>query len=543
MKRFAMPVLCALAMSVGWGFRGDYGHEWGAMVPGALLGLSVCLTSGREDWWKRASLLAMLGAIGWAFGGKMSYAKITGYTAHTSFPDVAYGYACLFAIGALWAGIGAAVLGLGITRARSYFDAFAWPLTAIYLVWKCLEWIPVWNGRQWMSATAYLMHGWNSIWEHLVGSGHAPVWFHYQPMNHDTSWVAATAALLVAAVLGLVLPRSRPACVLILILSAFWWLGLSLFVGVLGWRMTPPRSDNWAGVLGLYVGLVVYLLGTRNRAALSLSLYGLLAGGIGFAVTDLLNMLGRAQWGPIGRYEMLQGLDYWKWMEQGFGLLMGLGVGLGCLRVLRGNLAPPSEDSPGGPSRWLALTLLLVVMMWENLFKNVRNWYQHQQIQESLFGLDPRLWFGLVGAVLTCAVVLAICRYLRGELPLVPSSAFGRAQLLFLLILWVAVIAAFMQAFPGMSQKGVLLVHASFWLTAGACTLLVLGLRERPIGPGQQPQAADDTCWFPRWWYWGIWACIPVLIWALARLTVAAHEQPLPGSHLRFESGRGKDQA
>jgi hypothetical protein len=189
------------------------------------------------------------------------------------------------------------------------------------------------------------------------------------------------------------------------------------------------------------------------------------------------------------------------------------------------------------------LTLLLVVMMWENLFKNVRNWYQHQQIQESLFGLDPRLWFGLVGAVLTCAVVLAICRYLRGELPLVPSSAFGRAQLLFLLILWVAVIAAFMQAFPGMSQKGVLLVHASFWLTAGACTLLVLGLRERPIGPGQQPQAADDTCWFPRWWYWGIWACIPVLIWALARLTVAAHEQPLPGSHLRFESGRGKDQA
>ena len=29
-------VLSALAMSVGWGFRGDYGHEAGAMVPGAL---------------------------------------------------------------------------------------------------------------------------------------------------------------------------------------------------------------------------------------------------------------------------------------------------------------------------------------------------------------------------------------------------------------------------------------------------------------------------------------------------------------------------
>ncbi|HMC90713.1 MAG TPA: hypothetical protein VKI17_14245, partial [Gemmataceae bacterium] len=523
---------------VGWGFRGDYGHEWGAMVPGALLGLSVCLTCGREDWWKRASLLAMLGAIGWAFGGKMSYAKITGYTAHTSFPDVAYGYACLFVIGALWAGIGAAFVGLGVTRSRSYFDAFAWPLAVIYVVWKCLDWNLLWIGGKWISGTAYLMQHWNSFWEHLVNSGHAPAWFHYQAMNHDTSWVAATAALVVASVFALIMPRTRPACILILILCLFWWLGLALFVGELGWRMTPPRSDNWAGVLGLYVGLFLYLLGTRNWAALSLSLYGILAGGIGFAVTDLLNMLGRAQWGPIGRYEVLHDLDYWKWMEQGFGLLMGFGVGLGCLRLLRGNLAPPAEDSAGGPSRWLALMLLLVVMMWENLFKNVRNWYQHQQILESLFGMDPRFWFGLVGVVLTCAVLLAIYRYQRGDLSLVPSSAFGRAQLLFLLILWVAVIAAFMQAFPGVSKKGILLVHTTFWLTGGACTLVVLGLRQQAAAAGQEERAPEDTQWLPRWWYAGTWACVPGLIWLLASLAVAAHDQPLPGSHLRFETGR-----
>ena len=29
-------VLSGLAMSVGWSFRGDYGHEAGAMVPGAI---------------------------------------------------------------------------------------------------------------------------------------------------------------------------------------------------------------------------------------------------------------------------------------------------------------------------------------------------------------------------------------------------------------------------------------------------------------------------------------------------------------------------
>ncbi len=86
-------------MSLGWGIRGDYGHEAGAMIPGAMLGLSICLASGREDWWRRAALMGACGAIGWAFGGQMSYARITGYTAGSSLLDVFYGYGCLFVIG------------------------------------------------------------------------------------------------------------------------------------------------------------------------------------------------------------------------------------------------------------------------------------------------------------------------------------------------------------------------------------------------------------------------------------------------------------
>jgi hypothetical protein len=39
--RWLLLLLAALAMSVGWGFRGDYGHGPGAMVPGALLALAI----------------------------------------------------------------------------------------------------------------------------------------------------------------------------------------------------------------------------------------------------------------------------------------------------------------------------------------------------------------------------------------------------------------------------------------------------------------------------------------------------------------------
>src|SRR5205807_1718168 len=291
-------------------------------------------------------------------------------------------------------------LGLAVTRPRSYFHAFAAPLAVIYLLWKCLELRVLSDGTERLSIMGYLMHHWDPFWAHLASAGYVPVWFHYQAMNHDTSWVAATAALIVAALFAIAVPRTRPACVLILVLTLFWWLGLALFVGALGLCMTPPRSDNWAGVLGLFVGLIVYLLGTRNWAAVLATCYGSLAGGIGFALTDFPNMLGRAQWGPVGRFEALHNLDYWKWMEQGFGLVMGFGVGLGFLRILRGNLAPAKEDVAEGPMDWLALIFLFVIVMWENLFKNVRNWYGHHDIEEALFGLNPRVWFVIVGVVL-----------------------------------------------------------------------------------------------------------------------------------------------
>jgi hypothetical protein len=446
-------VLCALAMSVGWGFRGDYGHEAGAMVPGALLGLSICLASGRRDWWRRSSIMAMCGAIGWAFGGQMSYGLVTGYTASFSLPDVVYGYACLFVIGGLWAGIGSAILALSVTKPRSYLERFAGPLVVLWVTWLIMDL---------SGLTAWMVKNW---------------------YLNDTDWFAALSALVVAGIYALAVPRSRTACGLIIVLAGGWVAGYALLTGLLGLHMTPPRSDNWSGCVGLFIALVLYLMRQDDRTALKLALYGFFIGGIGFALGDFVNMLGRAQWGPIRCYQALQGLDYWKWMEQLFGLVMGLGIGLAFLRYVRPKLASTTaapapapvfqqedagasrgggKDDDGGRSRpyakgegklnIVALLFLLLIMTWSNLFKNVRNWAKGGHILEHFFGLRTEWWFLLVGLMLSAIVLVAIIRYHRQELPLAPPSVFGRAQLLFLIILWVAIAAAFMQAFPGMNN-------------------------------------------------------------------------------------------
>jgi hypothetical protein len=500
----SMPLLSALAMSVGWGFRGDYGHEAGAMVPGALLALAICLTARRQDWCYRASLLAMLGALGWAFGGQISYAQIVGYTMGSSFMDVAYGYGCLFVIGVLWSGIGAGILALGITRRRSELERFAGPLVALFIVWK---------GLDWSGATAWLEGHW-----HL----------------YRTDWVAAMSALVVAGVFALAVPRARRACALIALLAAGWWLGFGLLTVLAGLHMTPPRSDNWAGCVGLLAALLFYLFRTRNRAALMLCSYGVLAGGIGFAVADFVNVLGRGQWGPVGRFEALHDLDYWKWMEQLFGLLMGLGVAFGFRHCVQGKLAVLVEDEPPGPLRFLAPFFLLVVMMWENLFKNVRTWALDKNIRDALFGIEPQEWFLVVGILLSACVVVALVRHRRRPLRLLPADSFGKAQLLFLLILWITVIAAFMQAFPKMHGKAVLLVHVTFWITAAICTLMVVTLPGPDREESRHALSAEDPSWLPGWKYALCWLAMPLLVLGLAALSVASHGEALPGSNVRF---------
>jgi hypothetical protein len=498
-------ILSGLAMSVGWGFRGDYGHEAGAMVPGALLGLSICLASGRQDWWRRSTIMAMCGAIGWAFGGQMSYGRVIGYTASSSLPDVTYGYASLFLIGGLWAGIGSAILALSITKSRSYLERFAGPLVTLWLVWLAMDLTGL---------TAWLVQTWSF---------------------NDTDWFAASSALLVAIVYAAIIPRHRQACYFIMLLAVGWLAGYIILTGLLGLHMTPPRSDNWSACVGMFIAIICYLMYQQNRVALKVTLCGFLAGGIGFAVGDFVNMLGRAKWGPIGILTALQDLDYWKWMEQLFGLIMGIGVGWAFLRFPRRNLNPPEEDKSSGILNTMGLVFLLLVMMWNNLYKNVRNWAKGNHIPEHFFGIKSYWWFLLIGCLISAIVLIAIIRHHRQKLPLAPSSAFGRSQLLFLVILWIAIIGAFMQAFPGMARKGIFFVHTSFWITGGICSLIVLSLSGKSDYRLEPKLPASDSFWKPDKRHWLSWLVVPVIIILLAYLTVSLDEEPLPGSHLRFE--------
>ena len=185
LKRVSI-LLClsaALIMAMGWGVRGAYGHSTGAAMPGALVSLVICLCAHRSDWWRRTAVFGFLGYLGWAFGGQASYGIIVGYTSGTSFPNVYYGYACLFIVGGIWGGIGAGLLSFGVTKPRSYLNMFIGPLTVIYVTWFFLDKVGLldWLQQKW------------SI--------------------YDTYWVKSASAFIAGSAYWLIDRKSRPASV------------------------------------------------------------------------------------------------------------------------------------------------------------------------------------------------------------------------------------------------------------------------------------------------------------------------------------------
>lgn len=517
-------LLSALSMSVGWGFRGDFGHETGAILPGALLGLSIAMASGRADWLRRSSLIALFCGLGWAIGGQMSYGIVIGYTKHNVLADVAYGYAGLFAIGALWGGIGAAALAVSLSWPRSELARFLWPLTAIGLVWFALDYSGTTD--RWSTADAPAL------------AGH---WAQY-----DVDWLAAVSALVVSLACGAAIPASRRAAWLLALMSAGWLAGFVLLVDLAGLRMTPPRSDNWAGCVGLFAALLGYLVVTRQRAALLLVSAGLLAGGFGFSIGDFWQTIGRAKWGPLGDWPALAVLNYWKVMEQFFGLLMGFGVALGVSAWIRGRMAPAVDDRARGGIDLLALVFLLVLTPWLTVGQNVDFWRRDGLLPDEWAGVSAERWIFAAAALLAGAVIYAAWKHVRGRLPMAPASHLGRAQWLYLILLWGCLAGDFSHHVPRFDSAGLFVVHLSFWLIAGAATWLVLSIDEpvdaaavsqgatSAIGAQESGVPADDPRWRISWRQGVLWLSVPLAIYALARMSIATHDQPLPGSRQRF---------
>jgi hypothetical protein len=306
-----------------------------------------------------------------------------------------------------------------------------------------------------------------------------------------------------------------------------WFAGFLLLPVLLDLRMTPPRGDNWAGILGVYAGFLIYSIRHKLWPLVVVSLVAGTIGGIGFSgiacVQALLESFGNGNLGPGLAHAWTQwqaqtgssahdfpeflvnvqpspGYQFWhaanwhSFLEQSYGFVNGIAVVVGMgLLVRRSGLL----DNQAKRHYWteiVALTLALPVVLYVNMVKNVADWTRvdpahvlaavPKVMRMPLIGipLSATAWFNILFGMAAIALVMLLSIHTRRRLALLEQSWLGRGQLLFVVLLWAFVIGNFGKALAGFREQR-LLTEGVISLNAVFATIMIFLL----------PSSASET--------------------------------------------------
>ncbi len=458
----------ALSLSIGWGIRGNWGHEYGAMLAGVLSATAAVLVSGRDDWYRRIGFFAFFGALGWSFGGSISYMQVIAYTHSGDGTSVLYGMACLFLIGFIWASFGGAGTAVPAFLDRERLTELLIPIFVVFLAWFAQDrFFDLYLGGLEQQVAAETIT--QADFEQQTA------WIDW----YDTDWigvlVAGAAALLVA------IARNRVCwgTSLILHMCGGWWLGFTLLTVALHMRMTPPRGDNWAGALGMMIGMYVFLYRQREWDITWTSLATGFFGGLGFSGATLIKLVLVYPGFQQQFFGREVSTNWHSVLEQTFGFISGIGVALAMAYL--STRAPRMTESPP-LRRWAepaTVLFVLLVISYVNIVKNLESmWFKADVVAPELYGISTYIWFRIAYVALGIAIAVPVLRYWRGgEMDIMPSSQLGKGQLLYVVFLWWIVIANLMRTTPFAEQR--LITEGVIHLNACACTLLALLLPSR----------------------------------------------------------------
>ncbi|MCW5968765.1 MAG: hypothetical protein KIT57_09635 [Blastocatellales bacterium] len=451
-----LPILLtALSLSIGWGIRGNFGHEIGALTPGALAAAAVVLTSGRPDWHRRIAYFAFFGALGWSFGGSMSYGQVLGYTHSGHSPSVLYGFASLFVIGFLWGAMGTAGTAMPAVLDRRALTEFFAPISAVFIAWwgqdRFVEWLVAVNPAYRQESPLY--------------------WY-------DTDWLGVLAAIVAVLVLAVVRRRFDEASRFILYLAVGWWAGFVLLVLVFGLRMTPPRGDNWAGCTGMTAAMILYFVRRGQGELVRAAIVGGFFGGFGFAFANALKLIGVATGWATNWHSV---------MEQTYGFINGLGVAVVMLGLARRSARLEDDSSVRRWTDVYAVVFVLAGITYLNLRRNPVTWVNAESVPAAIVGVSAEAWFALAYLLIAVMLIALLIRHRRHPLSFLPADWHGRGQLFYLVFLWWMVVGNFERSVVAfaptrMITEGVIFLHAVI------CTMLLLTYRSSPA-----TAAADDS--------------------------------------------------
>jgi hypothetical protein len=179
------------------------------------------------------------------------------------------------------------------------------------------------------------------------------------------------------------------------------YLSYKLLVIGFGWRLSPPKKDNWAAMLGGCLATTIFFaLGPRDAIVLRTAFLGFLGFGGGFVPGAL-----------IYRRCVVAGwtVDSWKFMEHCVGFFGGLALAVSAVLMERDLVAVPTSTT----ARLVSALVVVWLVPYLSLATNFISWLNHRMV-------SPRAYaaFHVAGAgslVALVAIFPAMIDGLEGE--------------------------------------------------------------------------------------------------------------------------------
>jgi hypothetical protein len=297
--------------------------------------------------------------------------------------------------------------------------------------------------------------------------------------------------------------------------------------------MTPPRSDDWAGILGVFTGTSIWLWRNNLKPVAIASLISGTIGGLGFSGIQWLKQFfmsfgnprileakgilpGSSEFTEItSRWADWQGQNWHSFLEQSYGFMNGVAIAV-ALGFIASRIKIQQEELPANlvkKERWtLAFSALFAMLgiTYFNVVKNVEEWGSQlnpvvwkqtitdaagkSETVEALWdlpyfgrlpGIDflhltPAGWFNLTWAFLVVACVYIVYRHFKNPLPIIPKSPAAKGQVIYLIVLWIMIIANFERALVGWHPSR-MLTEWVITINAIIATVLIITLSPKPV--------------------------------------------------------------
>ena len=265
MKKIFIIAITGLTLGLGWAVRGHFGHWWGASWAGGMAAIALVLAIGKKEWMQRLPVLALLSAIGWGFGGIMSYGILVGYCRSINVYNSAYGYAMLFIVGSLYGFVGGGLFGLGLSSDENKKPDWLRLLLEMFVIGYLAYWFIIIE-MEWLMTPPR-----DESWAICLGSASSLAWYLYRNGNINALRVGLYSAL--GGGLGFSLGNFFQTLGSVSGVSYNWWNVMEFTLGLLGgigmaygvlssnWpeKITPNKKANLISLI-----LVIFIIPAIN---------------------------------------------------------------------------------------------------------------------------------------------------------------------------------------------------------------------------------------------------------------------------------------